>query len=72
MTDTVMTSKATRTDIDQIVETEGNIDRTEVGLDMKKNYRSNFRGNVRGLDRQKSRGEYRNNYRNEGYEQEQV
>ena len=32
MTDAVMISKAIRTNIDQIVETEDNIDRTEVGL----------------------------------------
>ena len=32
MTNTVMTSEATITDIDQIVETEDNIDSTEVGL----------------------------------------
>ena len=32
MTDAVRTSKAIRTDIDQIVETEDNIDRVEVGL----------------------------------------
>ena len=31
-----MISKATRTDIDQIVETEDSTDRTEVGPDMKK------------------------------------
>ena len=31
-----MTSKAIRTDIDQIVETEDNIDRKEVGLGMNK------------------------------------
>ena len=36
MTDAVMTSKATRTDIDQIVETGDSIDRTEVGLGMNK------------------------------------
>ena len=36
MTDAVMTSKAIRTDIDLIVETEDNIDRTEVGLGMNK------------------------------------
>ena len=33
MTDAIMMSEATRTDIDQIVETE---DSTEVGLDMNK------------------------------------
>ena len=36
MTDAVMTSKAIRTDIDQIVETEDSIDNTEVGLGMNK------------------------------------
>ena len=36
MTNAVMTSKAIRTDIDQIVETEDNIDRAEVGLGMNK------------------------------------
>ena len=36
VTDTIMISKAIRTNIDQIVETEDSIDRTEVGLDMKK------------------------------------
>ena len=36
MTDIVMISKATRTDIGQIVETEDCIDRIEVDLDMKK------------------------------------
>ena len=36
MTDAVMTSEATRTDMGQIVETEDSIDRTEVGLDMNK------------------------------------
>ena len=36
MTKAVMTSKAIRTDIGQIVETEDSIDRTEVGLDMNK------------------------------------
>ena len=66
MTDAIMISKDTRRDIGQIVETE---DRTEVGLYMKKNYRTdNFRGNVRNFDKQNSRGEYRNNYRNEGYD----
>ena len=37
MTDAVMISEAIRTDIGQIVETEGSVDRTEVGLGMKKN-----------------------------------
>ena len=32
MTDAVITSETIRTDINQIVETEGNIDRTELGL----------------------------------------
>ena len=36
MTDVIMISKATKTDIGQIVETEGSTDRTEVGLDMNK------------------------------------
>ena len=36
MTDAIMVSKATRTDIDQIEEKEGSTDRTEVGLDMNK------------------------------------
>ena len=36
LTDAVMISEATRTDIDQIEETEDSISRTEVGLDMKK------------------------------------
>ena len=36
MTDTIMISEATRSDIGQIVETEDNTDRTEVGLDMSK------------------------------------
>ena len=68
MKDAIMISEATRTDINQIVETEDNTDRTEVDLDMKKYRRGNFRGNVRNFDRQNSRGEYRNNYRNEGYD----
>ena len=34
MTDAIMISKATRTDLGQIVETEDSTDRTEVGLDM--------------------------------------
>ena len=37
MTDAVMTSEAIRTDIDLIVETVDNIDRTEVGLSTNKN-----------------------------------
>ena len=36
VTDTIMTSKAIRTDTGQIVETEDNIDRAEVGLGMNK------------------------------------
>ena len=36
MPDAVMTSESIRTDIDQIVETENNIDRTEVGIGMNK------------------------------------
>ena len=36
MTDAVMASEAIRQDIDQIVETEDNIDRTEVGLGINK------------------------------------
>ena len=36
VTDAVMISKSIRTNIDQIVETEDSIDRTEVGLDMNK------------------------------------
>ena len=36
MTDTIMISKAIRTSMDQIVETEYSIDRTEVVLDMNK------------------------------------
>ena len=35
MTDTIMISEATRTDIGQIEETENNIDKTEVDLGMK-------------------------------------
>ena len=35
-TDRIMISKATRTDIGQIVETEDSIDKIEVGLDMNK------------------------------------
>ena len=34
--DAIMTSEAIRTNIHQIVETEDSIDRSEVGLDMKK------------------------------------
>ena len=34
MTDAIMISKVIRTNINQIVETEDSIDRTEVGLDM--------------------------------------
>ena len=34
--DAIMISKAIRTDIDQAVETEDNIDKTEVGLGMNK------------------------------------
>ena len=33
--DTIMINEATRTDIDQIAETEDSMDRTDVGLDMK-------------------------------------
>ena len=36
MTDAVIINKAIRTDTGQIVETEDNIDRTEVGLGMNK------------------------------------
>ena len=36
MTDVIIISKATRTDIGQIVETEDSTDRTEVDLDMNK------------------------------------
>ena len=36
MTDAIMISKAIRTSIDKIVETEDSIERTEVGLDMNK------------------------------------
>ena len=36
MTDTILIREATRTDIDQIVETEDSTDWTEVGLDMNK------------------------------------
>ena len=36
MTDVIMISEATRTDIGQIVETEDSTDRTEVGLDISK------------------------------------
>ena len=36
MTDAVLISKGTRTDIDQIAETEDSTDRTEVALDMNK------------------------------------
>ena len=36
MTDAIMIREATRTDIDQIAETEDSTDRTEVGLDMNK------------------------------------
>ena len=36
MTKAVMISKATRTDIGQIVETEDSTGRTEIGLDMNK------------------------------------
>ena len=36
MTDVVMISKATRTDVGQMVEIEDSIDRTEVDLDMNK------------------------------------
>ena len=36
MTDAMMISKATRTDIGQIVETEDSIDKIEVGLGMNK------------------------------------
>ena len=68
MTDAVMTSEAIRTDIDQIVETEGNIDRTEIGLGKKNYRRGNFRGTARNFDRQNSRRGYRNNYRNKGYD----
>ena len=36
MTDPILISEATRTDIGQIVETEDRTDRSEVGPDMKK------------------------------------
>ena len=39
MTDKIMISKATTIDIDQIVEIEDSIYRTEVGLDMNKTIR---------------------------------
>ena len=61
---TVTISKAIRTDIGHIVETEDNIDRTEVGLGMNKiKRRSIFRGNARNFDRQNNTREYSNNYR---------
>ena len=69
MTDAIMISKAIRTSIDKIVDTEDSIERTEVGLDMNKIIgEGNFRGNMRNFDRQNSQREYRNNYRNEGYD----
>ena len=36
MTDAIMISETIRTDIDQILETEDNIDRTEVGINTNK------------------------------------
>ena len=36
MTDAIMTSEATRTDIDQTVEIEDSTDRTDIGLHMSK------------------------------------
>ena len=56
MTHAIMIIEAIRTNIGQTVETEDSIDRTEVGLDKKQNYRrGNFRGNVRNFDRQNNR-----------------
>ena len=37
MMNAIMKSEATRTDINQIAETEDSTDRTEVGIDMNKN-----------------------------------
>ena len=53
----------------QVVVIEDNTDKTEIGLDMKQNYRrGNFIGNVRSYGREYSRGEYRNNIRNDSYD----
>ena len=55
--------------IDQIVMTEDNTDKTEVGLDMNRIIgRGNLRGNMRSYSIQNSRGEYRNSYRNDSYD----
>ena len=70
MTDTIMTSKVIRIDIDQIVEIGDSIGKTDRPRYIQNYRRGNFRGNTRmhqTFERQNRRGEYRNNYRNDSH-----
>ena len=71
MIDVIMISKIIKTNIGQIVETEGSIDKIEVDHRYGQNIRGEkIRDNTRtyhNFERQSSRGEYRNNCRNESY-----